>query len=393
MSCFDEKLDRRGTNCMKWDVADKAFEAEDVIPMWVADMDFATPRAITEAIIRRATHGAFGYNVVPQSYYDSIINWIGRRHDWHIEKDWIVYTPGVIPALYWAVGAFTKPGEKVLVQSPVYYVFYNAIAARKRDVVCNELMRTEHGYRIDFEDLEQKLADPSVTLMIFCSPHNPVGRVWTRQELEQVSDLCRKHHVLLVSDEIHSDLVWKGHKHIPIASVSQNSAQNTITCTAPSKTFNLAGLSTANAIIPNKDIRDRFCEERRTSAIHAPDTFGMVALQAAYDHGEVWLEDLLEYLAENYACLETYLAEHIPEIKPLRPEGTYLIWLDFSALNMNKEELKSFLNREARVAMDQGPWFGAGGDGFARMNIACHRSTLLQALARLENAIRNRAPK
>lgn len=254
-------------------------------------------------------------------------------------------------------------------------------------------MRTEHGYRIDFEDLEQKLADPSVTLMIFCSPHNPVGRVWTRQELEQVSDLCRKHHVLLVSDEIHSDLVWKGHKHIPIASVSQNSAQNTITCTAPSKTFNLAGLSTANAIIPNKDIRDRFCEERRTSAIHAPDTFGMVALQAAYDHGEVWLEDLLEYLAENYACLETYLAEHIPEIKPLRPEGTYLIWLDFSALNMNKEELKSFLNREARVAMDQGPWFGAGGDGFARMNIACHRSTLLQALARLENAIRNRVPK
>ncbi len=387
MSRFDDKLDRRGTNCMKWDAADKAFESQDVIPMWVADMDFPAPRAVTEALARRATHGAFGYPIVPQSYYDAIINWMDRRHGWKIQKEWIAFTPGVIPALYWAVGAFTKPGEKVLVQSPVYYVFYNAIAARKREVVCNQLVRTEGGYRIDFADLEEKLADPAVTLMIFCSPHNPVGRVWTREELEQVSSLCVKHHVLLVSDEIHSDLVWRGHKHIPIASVSDESAANTITCTAPSKTFNLAGLSTANAIISNKEIYDAFCAERRTSAIHSPDIFGMIALQEAYDHGGPWLEDLLDYLAANYDYLEQYLAEHLPQIKPLRPEGTYLIWLEFSALGLDKDALKAFLNQKARVAMDQGPWFGAGGEGFARMNLACHRSTLEEALARLDKAI------
>lgn len=387
MSRFDEKLDRRGTNCMKWDAADKAFGAEGVIPMWVADMDFATPREVTDAIIRRATHGAFGYNTVPQSYYDALIGWMQRRHNWQVEKDWVVYTPGVIPALYWAVGAFTKPGEKVLVQAPVYYVFYNAIAARKREVVCNQLVRTDAGYRIDFEDLDRKLADPAVTLMIFCSPHNPVGRVWTREELEQVSALCLRHGVLLVSDEIHSDLVWRGHKHIPIASLSEEAAANTITCTAPSKTFNLAGLSTANAIISNKEIRDRFCEERRTSAIHSPDTFGAISLEAAYNYGEPWLEDLLDYLEANYSYLEQYLAAHLPQIKPLRPEGTYLIWLDFSALGLPAEELKTFLNQKARVAMDQGPWFGAGGEGFARMNLACHRSTLEEALDRLEKAI------
>ena len=390
MSEFDEKLDRRGTDCMKWDVADKAFGAQDVIPMWVADMDFPTPRAVTEAIIRRATHGAFGYNVVPQSYYDSIIGWMQRRHDWKIEKDWIVYTPGVIPALYWAVGAFTKPDEKVLVQSPVYYVFYNAIAARKREVVCSELVQTESGYRIDFEDLEKKLADPSVKLMIFCSPHNPVGRVWTREELIRVSELCCKHGVLLVADEIHADLVWKGHKHIPVASVSEEAAANTITCTAPSKTFNLAGLATANAVISNPQIREQFCEERRKSAIHSPDTFGMVALEAAYNHGEVWLSDLMEYLEGNYELLEGYLREHLPEVKPLKPEGTYLVWLDFRSLGLDGDGLKQFLNQEARVAMDQGPWFGAGGQGFARMNLACHRSTLQDALQRLEHAIQKR---
>ena len=387
MSEFDEKLDRRGTDCMKWDVADKAFGAQDVIPMWVADMDFPTPRAVTEAIIRRATHGAFGYNVVPQSYYDSIIGWMQRRHDWKIEKDWIVYTPGVIPALYLAVGAFTKPDEKVLAQSPVYYVFYNAIAARKREVVCSELVQSEAGYHIDFEDLEKKLSDPYVKLMIFCSPHNPVGRVWTREELLRVSDLCCKHGVLLVADEIHADLVWKGHKHIPVASVSKEAAANTITCTAPSKTFNLAGLATANAIISNPQIREQFCEERRKSAIHSPDTFGMVALEAAYNHGEVWLSDLMEYLEGNYELLERYLREHLPEVKPLKPEGTYLVWLDFRSLGLDEEGLKQFLNQEARVAMDQGPWFGAGGQGFARMNLACHRSTLQDALQRLEHAI------
>lgn len=387
MSRFDKKLERRGTDCMKWDVVDKAFEAEDVLPMWVADMDFETPKAVTDAIIRRATHGAFGYNVVPQSYYDALINWMKRRHGWDVKKEWIAYTPGVIPALYWSVGAFTKPGEKVLVQSPVYYVFYNAISVWEREAVCNQLVRTDEGYRIDFDDLEQKLSDPLVTMMIFCSPHNPVGRVWTREELEKVSALCVKHHVLLVSDEIHSDLVYRGHKHIPVASINEEAANNTILCVAPSKTFNLAGMCTANVIIPNKEIYDKFCAERRKSAIHTPDIFGMTALEAAYDHGEEWLEDLIDYLQDNYDYLEKWLAENLPMVKPLRPEGTYLIWLDFSALNMSKDELKTFLNTKARVAMDQGCWFGAGGEGFARMNIACHRSTLQEGLERIKKAI------
>lgn len=387
MSRFDEKLDRRGTGCMKWDAVDKGFEAEGLLPMWVADMDFEAPPAVTQAIIRRATHGAFGYPVVPPGYYDSLIRWMERRHGWQIKKEWIAYTPGVIPALYWAIGAFTGPGEKVLVQSPVYYVFYGAISARKRQAVCNQLVRTPGGYRIDFEDLAQKLADPAVTLMILCSPHNPVGRVWTREELARVSELCVQNHVLLVSDEIHSDLVWRGHKHIPAASLDGQAANNTIVCVSPSKTFNLAGLSTANVIIPNHEIYDRFVAERRTSSLHSPDIFGMVAQQAAYDHGEPWLEDLLDYLQANYDYLESWLAQNLPAVRPLRPEGTYLVWLDFTALGMGKDQLKAFLCQKARVALDQGAWFGQGGEGFARMNIACHRTTLQEGLERLKTAV------
>lgn len=390
MSRFDEKLERRNTGCMKWDVVDESFGAPDELPLWVADMDFETPKAVTDALIRRCLHGAFGYPIVPKSYYEAIIGWMRRRHGWEIKREWICFTPGVIPALYWAVEAFTAPEDTVLVQSPVYYMFYNAIKAKGRGTVCNVLKPTADGYRIDFEDLEAKLADPKVTMMIFCSPHNPVGRVWTREELMEVGWLCVKHGVLLVSDEIHADLVYKGHKHIPMASLGDEIAANTITCTAPSKTFNLAGLSTANAIIPDPEKFARFKAVAKSVAVSTPTILGITALEAAYNEGEPWLEDLIDYLQQNYDFLEGWLADHLPQLKPLRPEGTYLIWLDFRFLGLDKDGLKEFLNTKARVAMDQGAWFGEGGEGFARMNIACHRSTLEQALQRIKQAVEAR---
>lgn len=387
MSIFDEKLDRRGTACLKWDYADVSFGAEGVIPMWVADMDFPTPKAVTDAIIKRAGHGAFGYTGTPQSYYDAVIGWMRRRHGWDVQKDWIMFTPGVIPALYWAVEAFTGAEDKVLVQSPVYYMFYNAVKAKRRVCTCN-LLRPEGGrYVIDFADLEEKLADPAVTLFILCSPHNPVGRVWSEEELGRIGELCLKHQVLLVSDEIHSDLVFPGHRHIPAASLSPEIAANTITLTAPSKTFNLAGLNHANAIISDPELRERFRAVAKGVACTSPSVFGLVTTEAAYNHGEPWLEELLAYLQGNFDYLKSFLEARIPKIKALEPEATYLIWLDCSALGMEDKALKAFLNQKARVALDDGSWFGGGGSGFARMNIACHRSTLEEALLRLEAAV------
>ena len=396
---FDSEVSRRGTNSVKWEFTqsgedllkwqqtDCCFGEDRVLPMWVADMDFRSPNPVVDALVVRAQHGIFGYSAPTQAFYQSVLRWMQRRHGWKIEPEWICITPGVVPALNMLVRAFVSPGDRVLIQPPVYYPFYEAVENNGAKLVFNPLVYEGGRYRMDFADLRKKCEDPKLKLAIVCNPHNPVGRVWTREELVRFGEICLESGVLVVSDEIHADLVYKGHVFTPFAKVSEAFARSSITCTSPSKTFNLAGLQTSCIVIPDRDLRTKFEKTLQSNGLFGIGTFGVVALQAAYDQGEEWLEQLLEYLEGNLAYLEAYVTEHIPQMSVVRPEGTYLVWLDCRALCLDKWELKRLMLEEARVYLDEGFIFGSEGEGFERINIACPRAVLVEALDRIRQAI------
>ena len=366
---------------MKWDYAES-----DVLPMWVADMDFESPREVVDAIVERAAHGTFGYTRTPDSYYQAIVDWMKERHGWEIKRDWIVTTPGVLPALAFAVEAFTQPGDKVIIQSPVYHPFKFVIGNNKREPVENVMKLADGGYEMDYENLESVI-DEKTKMLVLCSPHNPVGRVWKKDELLRLAEICIERGVLVIADEIHSDLIMKGHTHIPMAPLSDEIADHVVTFTAGSKTFNLAGLACSNAIISNSDLYDRFKATVGNHWVGSPNMFGLIATRAGYEHGKPWLEQLLAYLKGNYGFLVSYFKEHCPKIKALPLEGTYLVWLDFREFGLPDMEIKDTLLGNARVWLDYGPQFGTGGEGFMRMNIACPRKTLEEGLSRIAKTL------
>jgi cysteine-S-conjugate beta-lyase len=378
---FDQPIDRAGTGSVKVDGLKDYFGSHKLIPMWVADMDFQVPGCVTKAIRQRADHPVFGYTLVTQDFYSAIKIWLKSRHGWDVKDEWVVFSPGIVPALSMSVLAYTGPGDKVLLQPPVYPPFFTSIGDNKRIIVNNQLLEVDGAYTIDFNDLEVKLSQ-GVKLMFFCNPHNPVGRVWTKKEVQQVVYLCNKYNVILVSDEIHSDLVLPGNSHIP-AAMSGEDYGNLVICMAPSKTFNLAGLASAFLVIPNDKLRSQIKGIIDNLHIHSGNIFGLVALQAAYQGGGEWLENLITYLQANFDTLTDFFSENLPEIRPVSMEGTYLVWLDCRKTGLNDLKLKRFFIKDAGIAMNPGPSFGPGGNGFFRMNIACPRSTLNLALDKI----------
>lgn len=383
---FDEHVDRKNTASYKYDLRGDFFGREDIIPMWVADMDFKTPSFIIEAIKSRLDHEILGYTFRHDSFYESIANWIKRRHGWDVKKEWISFSPGIVPALNLAVLAFTEPGDKIIVQKPVYFPFFPAIESHGRILVNNPLIYKRGRYDMDFEDLIQKI-DRRVKMMMLCSPHNPTGNVWRYDDLKKLTEICLEKNILIISDEIHSDLVFKGNRHIPTASLSPEAAEITFTCVAPSKTFNLAGLSTSAVIASNKTLKERYDKILEDIHVGGGNVFGFEALEAAYNNGEKWLDALMEYLEGNLRYLIKYLDENISRIKPVIPEATYMVWLDCRELGLDDKELRKFMIHEAGLGLSDGIIFGMEGSGFQRINIGCPKSVLIKALRRLKNAV------
>ena len=383
---FDEVIDRTGTSCVKWDFAEKYFKEKNLLPMWVADMDFKTPDFIVEAVKKRAQHEIYGYTVKPESYFQSMIHWIKEKHKWTIEKDWIVFSPGIVPAVNLAVMAHTKPGDKIIVQPPVYFPFFSAVKDNGRQLIYNQLKLNNGRYNMDFEDLDNKI-DHRTKMIIISNPHNPGGSAWTKDELSKLGEICLKHKILIISDEIHSDLVIPPHKHTVMANISKEIADITISMMAPSKTFNLAGMATSSVIISNPELRNDFQVMLDRVHVGMGNLFGMVASEAAYSHGKEWLGQMLDYVKGNLDYMESYIKENIPQIKMMRPEATYLVWLDFSGLGLSDADLKAFVLQKAKLGLNDGPVFGPGGKGFQRMNIACPRAIVEEAMSRLEKAI------
>ena len=384
---FDEVIDRRNTDCLKYDFAVQRGRPKDVLPFWVADMDFSIAQEIEDALVKRCQHGIFGYSEATDGYFAALQNWYLKHFNWQVQRPWLIKTPGVVFALAMAVKAFTEPGDGVLVQQPVYYPFTEVIRDNDREVVNAPLALVNGHYEIDFADLEQKLANPKVKLMFLCSPHNPVGRVWTKEELLKVGDSCLKYNVITVSDEIHSDFVWDDNTHTPFATLGEEYQQNCIVCTAPSKTFNLAGLQVSNIFIPNQKLRRAFRKQIDAAGYSQLNTLGLVACQAAYAYGEEWLTQVKAYIRSNITFVDDYLKQNLPQIKMLPIEGTYLVWLDCSALGMTADEREQWLWHEAKLWLDGGGIFGKEGEAFERINVACPRATLLQGLEQLKAAV------
>jgi cystathionine beta-lyase len=382
---FDEPIDREGTDSVKYDFRKQYFGREDVIPMWVADMDFPVPPFVSSAVQRRAGHPVYGYSIIPDSYNEAVMDWQKRRNAWVIRKEWILFSPGVVTGLNVIVQALTDPGDKIIVQPPVYFPFFSCVEKNDRQLIYNQLIEKDGVYTIDFDDLENKMKD-GARMLILCNPHNPVSRCWTRDELEWLGAKSIQYGMLVVSDEIHCDLVFEPHHHIPLATLSEELAQNTITCIAPSKTFNLAGLFTSSIIIPNDSLRRKFkvVEER----IHlSANIFGITAAEAAYRHGEEWLCQLMDYLKTNIELVKDFLAVKMPEISVSPAEATYMLWLDFRKLGLSAPEQKRLLIEKAGLGFVEGPVFGPGGEGFQRMNIACPRVSLEMALERMPSIL------
>ena len=377
---FDKLTERRGTNSYKWDVLDDA----DVLPMWVADMDFEVAPAITKALQERVAQGIFGYTKVPDSYYEAIVGWFKRRHDWTIECDWILYTTGVVPAVSCTLKALTLPGEKVLLQTPAYNCFFSSIANSGCQLAENELIYENGTYHIDFDDFERKCADEKTTVFLLCNPHNPAGRVWKREELERMNAICLKHGVKVVSDEIHCELVMPGFRFVPFASVSDACRDNCVVLNSPSKSFNIAGLQIANVICADAAVRRRIERAININEVCDVNPFGVLALQAAYNEGGEWLDQLNAYIHGNYELVKEFVATEMPKLKVVRMEGTYLIWLDVLGLEFTSDELTAKLLKEAKVMVNSGTMYGQrAGQGFIRLNIACPRARLLEALKRM----------
>lgn len=381
---FDTIVDRYNTGSVKYDTAERSGMPADVMPMWVADMDFRAPDEIVSRMRQLCDFGVYGYTMVTDSYFDAVRNWFSSRFDWDVERKWLVTTPGVVFALSAAVKAFTEPGEGVLIQRPVYYPFTEVVENNGRVVVNSSLRYDKGSYAIDYEDLEAKLARDDVKLMLICSPHNPVGRVWTRDELSKVCRLCLKYNVKMVSDEIHADFVFANREHVPLASLSEQVRENCVVCTAPSKSFNLAGLQISNIFIPNRDMRHAFRRELEKTGLFGVNMVGLCACQAAYESGGEWLDQLKEYLEGNIQFLKSFVNEHMPRIKVVDTEGTYLVWMDLQELNLVDQ--KDFIVNKARLWLDTGSMFGDEGRGFERINVACPRTVLEEALNRLKRA-------
>lgn len=396
---FDRIIKRHGTGSVKWEFISRKnrFDhwdethpsrgAERVLPLWVADMDFPCPQPVVEALVKRAQHGIYGYTAAWDDYYNATTYWMHKRQGWDVQRDWITYCPGVVPALNLLVRTFVQPGEKVLIQRPVYYPFTSAVENNAALVVSNSLVYQDGEYRMDFDDLEAKASDPQVKLAILCHPHNPVGRVWKKDELLRFGEICLKKDILVASDEIHGDLIRKDIDFIPFASLSEEFAQHSATCTAPSKTFNVAGLHTSNIIIPNPELRNAFRKTLRGTGLGGINPFGMQALIAAYREGEEWLEQVLDYIWGNYEYMVEFVNHHLPPVSVLPLEGTYLAWLDFCALGLNKDQLEHLMFDEAGVYLDEGYIFGPEGEGFERINIACPRPILVETMERIRRVI------
>lgn len=383
---FDTITPRRGTHSYKWDEA----KEENIIPMWVADMDFPAAPAIQKALLERVKHGVFGYTMVPDSYYNAVINWFSRRHDWAIQKNWILYTTGVVPAISATIKALTLPGEKVLIQSPAYNCFYSSIKNQGCEVLESPLKREGDSYVMNWDDFENKCADEKTTLFLLCNPHNPSGRVWTKEELKRMNDICLRHNVKVVSDEIHCELIMPGYQFTPFAAVDKACRENSITLNSPSKSFNTAGLQVANIICSNPTWRRRINRVVNIFEICDVNPFGPVALEAAYNESEDWIDELNAYLFENYKALKSFFEEHMPKLKVLRLEGTYLVWVDVKELGLPSETIADELMNEGKVFINSGTLYGKkAGEGYLRINIACPRSIMTEGLERMAKVINN----
>lgn len=382
---FDKTIDRRATNSYKWDSA-----PEGVLPMWVADMDFRTAPAIIDALQKRVVHGIFGYTRVPDAYYDAVTSWFSRRHGWDIDREWIIYTSGVVPAVSAVIKALTVPGDKVIVQTPVYNCFFSSIRNNGCEIVSNPLRRTADTYEMDFDALERCAADPRAKVMLLCNPHNPAGRVWTPDELTRLGNICLRNGVTVVSDEIHCELVYQGFKYTPFASLSDAFLHRSVTCVSPSKAFNIAGLQIANIVAFDNDLRSRIDKAININEVCDVNPFGVAATIAAYNEGEEWLNQLVDYLHGNYEAIAEFCRRELPEFPITRLEGTYLVWMDCSSLGMPSDALEHALLDDARLWLNAGTMYGAEGEGYMRWNIACPRSVMLDGLNRFLNFVRSR---
>ena len=383
---FDEVVDRKNTNCVKWDtMTDKP---EDTIPLWVADMDFKSPKAIEEALATRVSHGIYGYSIISDEYLQTVVDWMAKRHDWKIEKEWIVPTPGVVTALKLCVNSYTNEGDAIIINKPVYYPFDFSIDLNNRKIIENTMIFKEDHYECDFEAFEQSIIDNDVKMYILCNPYNPIGKVWKQEELKKLGDICKKHHVLVVSDEIHHDFVYGENQHVPFYNVDESFKDFSIICTAPSKTFNLAGLQTSNIVIYNEELRKKYQASMDRYGINPPNFMGIIACMTAYSKCELWLDEMLEYVYDNFMYLDNYLKENLPEIKLVKPEGLYLAWVDFRALGLSHEELEKLMLEKAHIWLDEGYIFGTGGSGFERFNLAMPRSLLEETLQRITAVIK-----
>ena len=382
---FDKTIDRRATNSYKWDSA-----PEGVLPMWVADMDFRTAPAIIDALQKRVAHGIFGYTRVPDAYYDAVTSWFSRRHGWDIDREWIIYTSGVVPAVSAVIKALTVPGDKVIVQTPVYNCFFSSIRNNGCEIVSNPLRRTADTYEMDFDALERCASDPRAKVMLLCNPHNPAGRVWTPDELTRLGNICLRNGVTVVSDEIHCELVYQGFKYTPFASLSDAFLHRSVTCVSPSKAFNIAGLQIANIVAFDNDLRSRIDKAININEVCDVNPFGVAATIAAYNEGEEWLNQLVDYLHGNYEAMAEFCRRELPEFPITRLEGTYLVWMDCSSLGMPSDALEHVLLDDARLWLNAGTMYGAEGEGYMRWNIACPRSVMLDGLNRFLNFVRSR---
>lgn len=383
MHLFDEVIERHNTNSVKYEEMDLKFGTNQLLPFWLADMEFRSPDFLIDALMKRTKHGIFGYTKRMPEYYEAIQNWLKLRHELEVEKENIEYAPGVVFALNLMIRLFTNPGDKIIIQAPVYYPFYGIIQGNQRNVVENPLLFQDGSYQMDFADLRAKVADERCKMLILCSPHNPVGRVWLKEELQELGEICLAHDVLVVSDEIHFDLVFKGHKHIPFASISEEFKNNSITCTAPSKTFNIAGLQSAYTIISDQEKMAKYRNELSLLDLNRSNAYSMVATQVLYENGQQWVDELIDYLAGNQNYVNQFITEHFKDILPCKIEGTYLMWLDCRKLSSNIKEIDRLFIEKAGLALDSGYWFGDPGKGFMRLNLACPRVILETAMHKL----------
>ncbi|MBC8321816.1 MAG: putative C-S lyase [Bacteroidetes bacterium] len=381
---FNKVVDRKHTSNIKYDLRDKFFGRADVLPMWVADMDFETPDFIRDAVIKRAQHSIYGYSFRSESYFQSIVDWVQKRHNWSVNTDWIVFSPGIVPALNFSTLSFSNKGDSIIVQSPVYFPFFTAVTDNMRVQLNNKLVLKDGRYFIDFDDFEEKAK--TADMFFLSSPHNPVGRMWTKDELLRLGQICVQNNVIIISDEIHCDLILPGNKHIPIASLSNAIADITVTCIAPSKTFNMAGLSTSSVIISNKNLRDKFEQVLSRYHLSHGNIFGTVASEAGYNHGARWVDELMQYVNNNYREVEQALLNSKGTIRLISPDATYLAWLDFRNTGYSDEQIKNILVNKARLGLSHGPIFGEGGQGFQRMNLATPHSLVKDAIERLITA-------